>query len=77
MAVLPINEFYARHVELLPRADRLWLLARIAEDLATELREDEPPHNIMEFAGVGASNPVGTDAQEYISSLRDEWDQRQ
>ena len=77
MGALPIHELYARYIEGLSRSDRLRLLALIAEDLAIELGEDGPPHNIMEFAGVGASNPVGMDAQEYVNTSRDEWDHRQ
>lgn len=30
----------------------------------------------MEFAGIGKTLYYGTDAQEYVNQLRDEWDHR-
>ncbi len=30
--------------------------------------------SILDFRGVGKHLPVGMDAQEYVSNMRDEWD---
>ena len=32
--------------------------------------------NILEFRGASKHNPIGTNAQAYISEMRDEWDRR-
>lgn len=38
--------------------------------------KNRPLHNVMEFAGRGRASWDGTDAQEYINKLREEWDHR-
>jgi hypothetical protein len=78
MSMAAIDQIYERHVRPLPAEQRLRLLARIAADLAAE---GTPPaqnrsHNVMEFYGVGRRSWDGSDAQEFVNKLRDEWDER-
>ena len=72
------DEVYEQHVRPLPPEQRLRLLARIATDLAAEGPESPGSrlHNVMEFYGVGRRSWDGSDAQEFVNKLRDEWDER-
>ena len=39
---------------------------------------DEPKlYSILEFQGIGKGLLNGVDAQDYVSGLRDEWDERE
>jgi len=42
----------------------------------TDVADDKPKRSILEFEGLGADDPVGMDAQEYVNQLRAEWDHR-
>jgi hypothetical protein len=61
-------------IPLLSVAERKQLIHALVDSL------DEPTQakkrNILEFAGIGAELYDGTDAQEYINQLRQEWDDR-
>jgi hypothetical protein len=35
-----------------------------------------PSFDVLDFAGIGAELYDGTDAQQYVNALRDEWDER-
>ncbi len=77
MTATAIDNLYERHIRSLPAEQRLQLLARMAADLAAEgatpaLRL----HNVMEFYGVGRRRWDGSDGQEFVNKLRDEWDER-
>lgn len=67
-----VREIYARHVRALTVAERLQLVALVAEKLTNSVAppNDEPLRDVMEFHGVGHDNPVGMDAQEYVNQLR-------
>lgn len=72
-----VDEFYADRVRSLPLTQRLRLLALIAQDIAGEMPDSSPPQrSILELEGVGAELWQGIDAQEYVNTLRDEWDNR-
>lgn len=73
MTITDLDQIYEQQIKPLPRAARLQLLARIAQDLA---QLDEQPQNrsIMELHGLGAEIWQGIDAQQYVNELRDEWD---
>lgn len=73
MSTIDLEQIYERQIKPLPRAARLQLLARIAQDLAAT---DEEPRDrsIMELHGLGAEIWQGIDAQRYVDELRDEWD---
>jgi hypothetical protein len=49
---------------------------QVARALVDLLTEAPPPRKrrLREYRGVGAHLYDGTDAQEYLSNLRDEWD---
>ena len=72
-----IDDLYARHIKPLPPADRLRLLALLAHDLALVAVPDQPgARSLLEFEGLGAELWQGVDAQEYVHTLRAEWDHR-
>ncbi len=69
------KEIYTRHIEGLPPAERLQLLAMLAQGLASEaVPGPQPQRSIMELHGLGAHIWKGVDPQEYIDRLRDEWE---
>lgn len=70
-----IEELYERHVKPLSAAERLQLLAMIAQDLVSQPVE-KPKRSIMELHGLGKDIWEGIDAQEYVNELRKEWDHR-
>lgn len=71
------DELYEQ-IRLLPRSERLRLLARIAQDLAKGGDEagEVPQHSLLELEGLGKEIWEGVDAQEYVNELRKEWDHR-
>jgi hypothetical protein len=73
-----VREIYDRHVRPLSEAERLQLLALVAEQLAEQASPPagERMHDIKEFYGIASSNRIGMDAQEYVNKLRAEWDHR-
>jgi hypothetical protein len=77
MVILKADEIYERQIKELPPQEQLRLLMLVAQGLAN--RESGKPgkkHSVLEFAGAGAADPVGMDAQEYVNMLRAEWDHR-
>jgi hypothetical protein len=73
MATTELDQIYEQQIKPLPRAVRLQLLARIAQDLAV-VEEERSERSIMELHGLGADIWQGIDAQQYVNELRDEWD---
>ena len=78
MAEPAVDEIYERHIRALPAELRLRLLARIAAELAADGEAATRPrlHNVMDFYGVGRRSWDGSDAQELVNKLRDEWGER-
>lgn len=77
MTRLTIDQIYEQQIKALPRAARLRLLARIADDLAaTDAEDDDKTLSIMGLHGLGAEIWQGIDAQVYVNHLRDEWDRQ-
>jgi len=74
MTTTDLDQIYEQQIKPLPRAVRLQLLARIAQDLAVSDPTDEPEHSLLELEGLGAEIWQGIDAQQYVNELRDEWD---
>ena len=77
MTTTDLDQIYEQQIKPLPRAVRLQLLARIAQDLAVTDTIDEPEHSLLELEGLGAEIWQGVDAQQYVNELRDEWDRPQ
>jgi len=74
MTMSELDQLYEQQIKPLPRAVRLQLLARIAQDLAVVDETDEAEHSLLELEGLGAEIWQGIDAQQYVDNLRDEWD---
>jgi hypothetical protein len=71
------EQIYERQIKELPPEEQLHLLILVAQGLAMGKSDDQGKHhNVLEFAGAGASDPIGMDAQEYVNRLRMEWDNR-
>ena len=77
MTAIKASKIYHDHVQALPIAERLKLIALIARDLELEHGECEgkPRRSILELHGVGKGSRNGEDAQEYINRLRDGWEE--
>jgi hypothetical protein len=73
-----IARIYEDHVKSLSVEERLELLAMVARDLADQVARPaaRPKRNIMDLHGLGKEIWEGIDAQEYVSKLRDEWENR-
>lgn len=64
---------YEQEIKPLPRALRLQLLVRIAQDLSEmETLEHEGEPTLLDMEGLGAEIWQGVDAQQYVNALRDE-----
>jgi hypothetical protein len=70
MTTTALDQIYELRIKPLPRAARLQLLARIAQDLASDI-EEKRERSIMELHGLGAEIWQGVDAQEYVNDMRD------
>lgn len=69
-----VEDLYQEQIRPLPVADRLQLIARIAEDLASGAPSTK--RRITELCGLGKEIWQDVDAQQYIDNLRSEWKQR-
>jgi hypothetical protein len=56
--------------------DEQKVLVKELIDLLTDEPSPKPKRSLREFRGLGAHLYDGTDAQEYVSQLRSEWDDR-
>lgn len=73
-----VELIYQQHIKPLPQSEKLKLLAKVAEDLASdkETAEQVKKRSLLELEGLGAEIWEGIDAQEYVNALRDEWEHR-
>ena len=78
MAIMTIEELYERYVKPLPAKDRLRLVSITTDELSRETNgaAARPARSVLDYEGVGKDNPIGMDAQAYVSALRSEWDGR-
>lgn len=80
--VINVEELYETQLSRLGSAERLRLLALLANGLTGEvLAPAEAGHSLLELEGLGAEvwqGPDGQplDAQQYVNQLREEWEQR-
>lgn len=71
------DDLYRRLIQPLSPGQRLYLLARLAQDLAEQEPQGvEPAHSLLDLEGLGAEIWEGVDAQDYVTALREEWDWR-
>jgi hypothetical protein len=70
------EEVYERYVKALPAAERLRLLAIVADDLASIPTASEPraKRSVMELHGLGRESWQGVDPDAYVEHLRGDWD---
>ena len=68
-----ITSFYTHHILPLQPDERLELLSLIAQDLIP-MTKPKKKHSIEELRGLGKEIWEGVDAQEYVDSLRQEWE---
>ncbi|MDQ3750859.1 MAG: hypothetical protein M3367_17850 [Acidobacteriota bacterium] len=73
-----IETIYQQHIKPLSHDEQLKLLAKMAEELANDKKENEQPkkRSLLELEGLGAEIWEGIDAQEYVNELRNEWERR-
>lgn len=83
-----VEQLYYNQIQNLPIAEQLQLITLVAQSLSnipladsaslvqTATHRLNPKHSIMELHGLGAEIWQGLDAQEYVDTLRDEWEQR-
>lgn len=78
MATRIAEEVYERYVKALPAAERLRLLAVVAEDLARSPTASEPraKRSMMELHGLGSERWEGVEPDAYVEHLRGDWDER-
>jgi hypothetical protein len=66
-----------REAEQLPPDEQLELIERLAARLRTRPEPGKKRPRWEDFAGVAPYPLCGEDAQEYISKMRDEWEERE
>ena len=73
---LSAEEVYRRHVKRLPTDERVRLLAIIGSELAAggRIQAAEQKPSVMDLHGLGKEIWDGIDAQDYVNSLRQEWE---
>lgn len=70
--MLAVEELYKQEIRSLPAADRLQLLALIAQELVVV--QVRTTRRITELRGLGKEIWQDIDAQQYVDALRNEWD---
>ena len=76
MAVQSIVEIYERHIKPLPVSEKLQLLALVARELAVQASDHAGTSSILELHGLGIDIWEGIEPQDYVSTLREEWDSK-
>jgi hypothetical protein len=78
MATRIAEEVYERYVKALPAAERLRLLALVADDLASPPADPAPraKRSVMELHGLASETWKGVDPDAYVEHLRGDWDER-
>ena len=69
-----LESVYENYVKPLSTADRSRLLEMMVRDLARTAPRDAEKRSILELRGLGKEIWHGVDAQQYVDSLRKEWD---
>lgn len=73
---MPQIDLYETHIRHLSPPERLRLAQQILADLDGSDVELPAKHDLLELRGLGADIWASQDAQEYVTSLRDEWENR-
>ena len=71
------DSIYNKHLKALPVEQQLEIIEVIAEKVSDSLRRLQPStKNILDLEGVGADLWNTVDAQMYVNTLRNEWNNR-
>ena len=71
------DSIYNKHLKALPVEQQLEIIEVIAEKVSDSLRKLQPStKNILDLEGVGADLWNTVDAQTYVNTLRNEWNNR-
>ncbi len=70
-----IEGLYQNYIKQLSAPEQLRLIALISQQLALDPKPSKQ-RSLLELAGLGAELWEGIDAQEYVATLRAEWEQR-
>ncbi len=75
---IEVEQLYEQHISQLPLLEQLRLVALISQKWIRRSDDmaDKAPRSIMELHGLGKEIWQDVDAQDYVDSLRQEWDQR-
>jgi hypothetical protein len=75
MAVLTAKQVYQQYIQDIPAAEQLELIALISTRLAIQSPlAEKKTRSLLELEGLGAEIWKGVDAQDYVDTLRDEWE---
>lgn len=73
---MSIETIYEQYIKPLPHEQQLLLLAMLGSE-GENGATSKPRRNILELHGLGKEIWQGVDADEYVSKLRDEWEERE
>lgn len=69
------KNIYDEHIKPLPREQQVQLLDLLRNELENGV-DNRQPHSILELHGLGKEIWQGVDPKDYVSKLRDEWEER-
>ena len=69
------KNIYDEYIKPLPREQQVQLLDLLRNELENGT-DDRQPHSILELHGLGKEIWQGVDPKDYVSKLRDEWEER-
>lgn len=69
------KNIYDEHIKPLPREQQVQLLDLLRNELENG-DDNGQPHSILELHGLGKEIWQGVDPKDYVSKLRDEWEER-
>lgn len=73
---MSIWDIYSQYIRRLPASDRAALIALIADGMIHDVPSDPPTRlTIDEIESLSQEERDEIDPQEYVTALRDEWDE--
>ena len=78
MDTLTVEQIYEKHIKPLSRVEQRSIISIAVKELSNseDVAKPTSKRSVMEFRGVGKGSRDETDAQDYVDSLRKEWDHR-
>jgi hypothetical protein len=67
------RNIYEEHIKPLPREEQVQLLDLLRNELEND---SDNEHSILDLHGLGKEIWQGVDPMDYVSKLRDEWEER-